>query len=200
MAARTAFIDTETLGAVSAGIAQVVIVGAGYDGRLLRFRAPGVRFIELDHLATQADKRRRVAALGVDLDHVTFAEVDLMTQAVDAVLQGAGHHADQPSLFICEGLVRYLSRTAVNRMLAGLRQRSAVGSRLLLTAAESRGGGGQAARRLYLAAIGEPVRSRFGAGEVARMLGETGWVVDHEIRRPEPGGRERLLVAAIPGP
>jgi hypothetical protein len=47
--ARTRFFDDRVLAALSAGIGQVVILGAGYDDRALRFRSPGVRFFELDH-------------------------------------------------------------------------------------------------------------------------------------------------------
>ena len=61
--ARTRFFDDRVLAALSAGIRQVVILGAGYDDRALRFRSPGVRFFELDHPATQADKARRLRAM-----------------------------------------------------------------------------------------------------------------------------------------
>ncbi|HTS95329.1 MAG TPA: class I SAM-dependent methyltransferase [Streptosporangiaceae bacterium] len=65
LAARTMFFDEQVLAAISAGIRQVVIVGAGYDDRALRFRAHGVRFFELDHPATQADKAARLHGMGV---------------------------------------------------------------------------------------------------------------------------------------
>jgi len=198
IAARTAFLDDETLRAVTGGADQVVIVGAGYDGRGLRFRQRGVRFFEVDHPGTQADKRRRLGALGIPLDHITFVECDLTAERVEAALARAGQRDDRPSLFICEGLVRYLDRVAVNRMLSGLRSRAARGSRLLVTVSETPGGDRRAARRLYLAAIGEPVRSSFAVGEISRVLAGAGWAIDREVRRSEPGGRHRLLVAAIP--
>ena len=62
LAARTRFFDEQVLAALDRGIRQVVIAGAGYDDRALRFRSPGVRYFELDHPATQADKRRLLAA------------------------------------------------------------------------------------------------------------------------------------------
>jgi len=195
---RTAFIDEETLRAVTGGIGQVVLVGAGYDGRSLRFRRPGVRFFELDHPATQADKRRRLEALGVPLDNLTFVAIDLMSDRVDVALARAGQGDEQPSVFICEGLVRYLSRVAVGRMLSGLRSRAARGSRLLVTASESAGGDRRLGRRLYLAAIGEPVRSSYGVGELARVLARAGWAVERQERRAEQGGRVRLLIVAVP--
>ena len=196
---RTAFIDDETLRAVTAGIDQVVLVGAGYDGRALRFRRTGVRFFEVDHPATQADKRRRLEALGTPLGNVSFVELDLMSDRVDVALARAGHRDDRPSLFVCEGLVRYLSRVAIGRMLAGLRSRAARGSRLLVTAAESAGVDHRLGRRFYLAAIGEPVRSSFTVGEFGRQLARAGWIVEREHRRAERAGRERLLIAAVPG-
>jgi len=51
-----------------------VILGAGYDDRALRFRSPGVRFFELDHPDTQADKRLTASLAirpeGTDLEAV----------------------------------------------------------------------------------------------------------------------------------
>ena len=40
-------------GASPTEFGQVVLVASGYDCRALRFRTPGVRFIELDHPDTQ---------------------------------------------------------------------------------------------------------------------------------------------------
>jgi O-methyltransferase involved in polyketide biosynthesis len=51
LAARTLFIDGQVEQAIDRGVTQVVILGAGY------FRNPGVRFFEVDHPTTQADKR-----------------------------------------------------------------------------------------------------------------------------------------------
>ena len=66
--ARTVFFDDAVLDAIDRGVKQVVILGAGYDGRALRFRTPGVQFFEVDHPATQVDKLRRLAYLGVASD------------------------------------------------------------------------------------------------------------------------------------
>src|SRR3954447_24591402 len=63
MAGRTRWFDDATVEALDQGVGQVVIIGAGYDGRALRFGGGDVRWIEVDHPSTQADKRRRVADL-----------------------------------------------------------------------------------------------------------------------------------------
>ena len=60
MERRTRFFDRLTIGRLEAGLTQVVIVGAGYDGRPIRFASPGVTWYEVDHPSTQSDKRARL--------------------------------------------------------------------------------------------------------------------------------------------
>ncbi len=122
--ARTRFFDRQVLEALAAGVGQVVILGAGYDDRALRFRTPGARFFELDHPATQADKRRRLLAIDPDLDGVTLASVDLGADDVGRVLAGAGHDAGADTLFVAEGLLVYLDRATNHRVLAALAARA----------------------------------------------------------------------------
>ena len=64
MAERTRFVDHEVADALGRGLDQVVLLGAGYDGRALRFGGGPARWFEVDRPATQADKRRRLEALG----------------------------------------------------------------------------------------------------------------------------------------
>ena len=139
LAARTRFFDQQVLAAIDAGVAQVVIVGAGYDDRGLRFRVPGVRFFEVDHPATQSDKARRLremsASTGGDL---TLAAADFRTDDVAGVLSACGHDAARPSLFVCEGLLVYLDGDTGIRLLAGLRARAAPGSTLAVSLAAHR--------------------------------------------------------------
>jgi len=128
VAARTRFVDEQVLAAIAAGVTQVVVLGAGYDDRALRFNSPGVRFFELDHPATQVDKRRRVRAIGADTTDLTFAPVDFRVDQVGDVLESAGHDAGRASLFICEGLLVYLDEATIISLLAGLRSRAGPGT------------------------------------------------------------------------
>jgi methyltransferase (TIGR00027 family) len=77
MARRTAFFDRASLAALKRGVRQIVILGAGYDGRALRFATPGVTWFEVDHPATQSDKRARLAALGAPTHGIAFVPIDL---------------------------------------------------------------------------------------------------------------------------
>src|ERR1044071_4265234 len=61
IALRTAAIDTAVRSAIAAGATQLVILGAGYDGRAWRMsELAGVKVFEVDRSATQQDKRARV--------------------------------------------------------------------------------------------------------------------------------------------
>jgi methyltransferase (TIGR00027 family) len=129
--ARTHFFDEQVLAALDRGVRQVVVCGAGYDDRALRFRTPGVRFFELDHPATQADKRARLNAFGADLTDVVFAPADFRVDDVAGVLARAGHDASRPSVMLTEGLLVYLTRADGAALVGGLRRRASAGSTLV---------------------------------------------------------------------
>jgi methyltransferase (TIGR00027 family) len=140
VAARTEFFDQQVLTAVSAGVKQIVICGAGFDDRAFRFRTPGVRYFELDHPASQADKSRRLRAIDIDTIGLELAPADFRTDDVAKVLEDHGHDAASASLFICEGLLVYLDQPTCVRLLAGLRSRAAPGSTLAVSLATHRAG------------------------------------------------------------
>jgi len=93
IAARTRFVDAEVTGAIEAGLRQVVTCGAGYDDRALRFRTSGVRFFELDHPATQADKARLLRALGEAPGSADGAAVGSADGAAGGSADGGGDGA-----------------------------------------------------------------------------------------------------------
>ena len=64
--ARTRFVDSEVARAIGHGVDQVVLLGAGYDARSLRFGGGATQWFEVDHPETQDDKRRRLSSLGAD--------------------------------------------------------------------------------------------------------------------------------------
>jgi methyltransferase (TIGR00027 family) len=219
MADRTAFIDTEVAGAIGRDVRQIVLLGAGYDGRALRF-AGATRWFEVDYPSTQDDKRRRLDALGVlpAPEQVAFIGLDLMTDDLGAALDAAGHDAGSPSLFVCEGLFAYLTLEAVASVCETLRARAPEGSVLVSTyfvlpesaAAGARGRTGDAARAtlrklegLVLSGVGEPRRSEFFAGDPQKLMVVTGWRVTRSQRTPagriEPAAASLVLAAEPDG-
>ena len=207
--ARTRFFDGRVLAAISAGTAQVVILGAGYDDRALRFRSPGVRFFELDHPATQADKARRLRRLRgtkPGSGGPTLAPADFRDDDVAGVLEASGHDAGRPTLFLCEGLLVYLDQATCVRLLGALRARAATGSELAASLAVHREGLDSA----WVAAVansrrGDPSESWLTilpAPAHLELLGRAGWQVNERVDAAELGtgvepGRS-LLVTAHP--
>jgi Leucine carboxyl methyltransferase len=70
--ARTSFFDRVVLHAIERGVTQLLVIGAGYDGRSLRYARAGVRWFEVDHPDTQSDKLARLDRLGIDTGRITF--------------------------------------------------------------------------------------------------------------------------------
>jgi len=122
--ARTRYIDDALMVALKTGTRQVVILGAGFDGRA--YRIPGielVRVFEVDHPATQQAKRAALAHLRGQLpDHVQWVDIDFNTQQLDERLSAAGLCGDEPTFWIWEGVTNYLSAEAVSRTLTAIQQ------------------------------------------------------------------------------
>lgn len=115
LAARVRWHDAQIVAAIDAGIDQVVIVGAGYDSRAWRLGRTGVRFFELDHSATQADKRRRAPA-----DGPIYVSTDLRSGDAAGALIDGGLDPQRPAIFVLEGVTMYLSEEVVRSQLRGL--------------------------------------------------------------------------------
>ena len=208
MPERTRFVDGEVARALGHGVDQIVLVGAGYDGRALRFGGGATRWFEVDFPSTQADKRRRLAALGVARADVAYAGVDLLTGDLDRALDAAGHDAARPSLFVCEGLFTSLTLEAVVAVCRALRERASTGSVLVATFLVAPGDGSRgpalhAVVDQLLALVGERRRSEFFEGDPEKLMVVTGWRVARSAS-PPPGrraaGRHLLALAAEPTP
>jgi methyltransferase (TIGR00027 family) len=171
---RTQWFDGVTLQAIEAGIPQIVIVAAGYDCRALRFRTSGVRFIELDHPSTQADKRRILDDMSADVADVAYAAADFTVDDVGAALAAGGHDARAATLFLVEGLLIYLPEQVIVSLLTALRARATPASQLAVSI--SRGGSPEFQARV--AALGEQARSSFSEDEAQMLLQQCGWQGD----------------------
>jgi len=130
MAVRTLEID----GAVrEASAPQLVILGAGLDGRAWRMsELGGVTVFEVDHPDSQREKQKRVAALEKAAERVCFVPVDFTTDDLDRALAEASHDTTRRTTWIWEGVVMYLTRSAIEATLAVIARRSAKGSRLIV--------------------------------------------------------------------
>jgi methyltransferase (TIGR00027 family) len=175
IALRTSAIDAAVRAAIAEGARQLVILGAGYDGRAWRLpELAGVKVFEVDHPATQGVKRARVARLPPAIGIVTFVPVDFERDALGDALERAGHDRASPTCWIWEGVVMYLTHEAVHGTLAAVAERSAPGSTLIINYhTKHRGLIGKVIFRL----IGEPQISAWTPDEMAAELRSVGFEV-----------------------
>ncbi|MGZ3500958.1 MAG: class I SAM-dependent methyltransferase [Gemmatimonadaceae bacterium] len=175
MALRTSTIDAAMRAAVSRGTKQIVILGAGLDGRAWRMNElAGLRVFEVDHPATQAFKRQHLAELPQSIARVTFVPIDFEHESLDAALARAGHDDVQPTCWIWEGVVMYLSPEVVHSTLAAIAGRSAKGSTLIVNYHTTMRRG---LVRLIFRMLGEPVKSKWSPEEMAEALRAAGFGV-----------------------
>jgi methyltransferase (TIGR00027 family) len=90
-----------------------------------------------------------------------------------ASLCAAGYDARRPAFWLWEGVTMYLRPDAVAANLAALAALSAPGSRLALTYLSK--DGERIPRSLFLALLGEPVRSAYTPAEITDLAGKCGW-------------------------
>jgi methyltransferase (TIGR00027 family) len=118
--ARSRIADDAFSGAVERGIRQIVILGAGLDTFALR-NAHGARQIliyEVDHPATQAWKRQRLAeAQLAPPPWLIFVPVDFERDDLAETLVGAGFQQNSPAFFSWLGVVPYLTRDSIGSTL-----------------------------------------------------------------------------------
>jgi methyltransferase (TIGR00027 family) len=198
LAARTSFFDRVVVRALDGGMTQVVIAGAGYDGRALRYAKPGVRWFEIDHPDTQPDKRTRLDRLGIDTERITFVPVDFTTGDVATALSATTHERSTPTLILCEGVAVYLDRPVLETLLRGLRAIASPRSRLAISVSISNDDPALAERRSMfqnaVAAVGEPARTVLSAGDADALFGGCGWQ-PIEASSQERARRAGLLIA-----
>jgi methyltransferase (TIGR00027 family) len=168
IALRTAAIDAAVRDAIAAGAKQLVIVGAGYDGRAWRMpELAGVKVFEVDHPATQAEKRTRGRELPSANGIVSFVSMNFELDSLDTALDRAGHDRSLPTCWIWEGVVMYLRREVMRATLADIARRSAPGSTLIVNYHTTHR---RLLVRLIFRLIGEPQISAWTPEEMASDL------------------------------
>jgi methyltransferase (TIGR00027 family) len=134
VALRSMAIDDAVRAAVGAGALQLVLLGAGLDARAYRMSELAlVTVFEVDHPASQAHKRQRVADLAHLARQVIHVAVDFSREIIGDRLASAGHDASAPTMWVCEGVTMYLDREDVRALVRAVADRSAPGSVLAAT-------------------------------------------------------------------
>ena len=126
---RTRFYDDYLLAAVSSGIRQVVLVAAGLDARAFRLDWPaGLRLYEIDlppvldfKAGVLRDARPRCTRVAVAAD---------LTGDWTAALRDGGFDPTEPTAWLVEGLLVYLTPADTDRLLTDISALAAPGSQI----------------------------------------------------------------------
>jgi methyltransferase (TIGR00027 family) len=118
-AARSRIAEDALSRAVERGVRQMVILGAGLDTFALRNPHSGLEIYEVDHPATQAGKRQRLAEAQIALPPwLVFVPIDFERDDVGEKLVAAGFQQNSPAFFTWLGVVPYLTKEAIGSTLS----------------------------------------------------------------------------------
>ena len=182
-----ASIDKMVQEALTDGATQLVLLGAGYDSRAYRLPlAHDVTVFEVDHPSTQRAKRARLDVSGASVEHVRFVGVDFELDDVAGRLADAGFDKKTRSILVWEGVISYLSASAVDENFELLSGICSPGSRLIFTYVDGRALDGsmdfEEARRWkgWVRLNGEPFVFGFHPDQLASYLSERGFRLDSD--------------------
>lgn len=182
---------------------QVVILGAGYDSRAIRFadRLAAARVFEVDAPVPQANMQLglRLRKLTVP-PNVVFVPVNFETESAADKLKEAGFQSGRKTLYLAEGLTMYLEPQAIESTFGLIASTAGPGSRLVfdyihasvLRGEVSRYGEAGLVRRIE--SFREPWQFGLEDGALAGFLARYGFGVEEEI--DGPGLEKRFFTAA----
>jgi methyltransferase (TIGR00027 family) len=153
---------------------QLVILGAGLDSRAWRMDClKNTLVFEVDYPPSQAWKRERSEPIAYKAKDVRFVAMDFEHDVLAPLLQSAGFDAHKSTFWLWEGVTMYLRAADVSANLKAVAALSAPGSRIALTYLRKKRG--RIPRGLFLALLGEPVRSAFESVEMMELARSHSW-------------------------
>ncbi|HEX4826290.1 MAG TPA: SAM-dependent methyltransferase [Candidatus Polarisedimenticolaceae bacterium] len=179
---RSRIADDVITAQIAKGVRQVVILGAGLDTFAYRHGIADVRVFEIDHPATQAWKRRRLADAGIAIpETLTFVPVDFAERNLRDALSSSGVDFGAATVFSWLGVSMYLEAAAVWTTLCDVAAATAPGGGVVFDYVvpapqldwRSRIGLWLLERRVRRA--GEPFRSFLDPGALTRGMHELGF-------------------------
>ncbi len=179
--ARSRYVEEALAPRLAAGLDQVIVLGAGFDTTALHHAGSGCRFFEVDHPATQAEKRAILARqpdLGAD---IVFVPVDFAKDDLAEALVAAGFATDRLALVSWLGVTMYLEQQVAVATLTTLRRVLVTGSIVIFDAYPRRQETALeeqpmfAAARALTASQGEPMIGAFDASAFAHAIEGQGW-------------------------
>lgn len=138
---RTRYIDDAVRAGLAAGLDQVVILGAGFDARGMRMpemASRGAQVYEVDTHEQLSRKRKMLTAAGHSLpgriDYVSFDfEIGDLEATLLPALEAKGFRKHAGAIFVWEGVIGYIDRSAIDRSLRFMASAGGSRSRVVFT-------------------------------------------------------------------
>lgn len=192
MTTRSRYAENHLAEAVGRGTDQYVLLGAGLDS--FAYRSPlaqQLTVFEVDHPATQAWKRARLADAGISVpDQVRFVPVDFAIDSLGDRLAEQDFDPSRLAFVSWLGVTQYLTREAIGATVDEISALSA-GAELVveyLVPAEMRDDAGRIGAEMFMpraAAWGEPWVTFLTPSDVARLLTTHGMTVVDDVSRKD---------------
>jgi len=129
--ARTNFFDEIFIKATQERTPQIVLLGAGFDTRAIRFHLLTKDSIiyELDALTTQNEKKRLLKNHRISLpENIAFVSVNFNKDDLKTVLLSHGYNPEKKTVFLWEGVTMYIKPESVKRTLLFIKNNSGIGT------------------------------------------------------------------------
>jgi methyltransferase (TIGR00027 family) len=118
LVARSRYAEDTLANAVTQGVTQYVLFGAGLDTFAYRNPYPDLRVFEVDHPATQQWKRELLNSNRITIpNNLSFVPVDFEHQSLVTQMLAAGFDTAIPTFFAWLGVVPYLTLEAFRSTL-----------------------------------------------------------------------------------
>lgn len=118
VSARSRYAEDKLAHALSIGVKQYVLLGAGLDTFAYRNPYPDLHVFEVDHPATQGWKKELLAGAKIPIPQsLSFAPVDFEKDDLAYQLIAAGFRVEQPAFFGWLGVTPYLTLGAFRTTL-----------------------------------------------------------------------------------
>lgn len=180
---RSRYAEDELAAAISRGVTQYVILGAGLDTSPYRSGHPaqGVRTFEVDHPDTQRWKLEKLRSAGVQIrDNLHHVAVDFEKDSLAGRLVAGGFDTGAPAFFSWLGVSYYLSRDSVLdifRYVSRLPSPSQLVFDFVMDDSELNDTERKAMKSIteYVKLRGEPWLCRFGPTDLQQTLRDMGF-------------------------
>jgi methyltransferase (TIGR00027 family) len=208
IAMRSRFAEDSARRAVANGVRQILVLGAGLDTFAYRLeQTQDMRVFELDHPATQAEKRRRLAEAQIaEPAQVSYVAHDFESGSMTAALKAAGLDPDRGAFVLWLGVTPYLTEEAVFATLGELASWPG-GAEIVFDYTNPPDATAEGNTRNFhremaerVAASGEPFRGYFDSGELHARARKLGFAEIEDLDRAALVARYLPDASAAPRP